>query len=133
MLLEMITGMRALDTLRPNGEQHLVDWAKPSLSEKKKLKKIIDPRLSENYPIEGALRAAQLIEKCLDSDPKNRPSMNEVLEELEKINAIKVKVAEAKPNPKPNKPKEDRRQRHHNYHKSPIHPKRVVNRAGARA
>ncbi|XP_075655247.1 putative serine/threonine-protein kinase PIX13 isoform X1 [Castanea sativa] len=133
VLLEMITGMRALDTNRPSGEQNLVDWAKPSLSDKKKLKKIIDPRLSENYPIQGALCAAQLIQRCLESDPKNRPSMNEVLEELEKINAIKEKVAAAKPNPKPNKRKEDRHQRHHNYHKSPIQPKRGVNRAGARA
>ncbi|XP_050267902.1 probable serine/threonine-protein kinase PIX13 isoform X2 [Quercus robur] len=137
VLLEMLTGIRALDPNRPSGEQNLVEWAKTSLSEKKKLKKIMDPRLCENYPIKGAFCAAQLIQKCLESDPKNRPSMNEVLEELEKINAIKEKVAEPKhnpkPNPKPNKRKEDRHQHHHNYHKSPIHQKHGVNRAGARA
>ena len=72
-------------------------------------------------------------ENDLESDPKNRPSMNEVLEELEKINAIKEKVAEPKHNPKPNKRKEDRHQHHHNYHKSPIHQNHGVNRAGARA
>ena len=68
----------------------------------------------------------------LESDPKNRPSMNEVLEELEnevleeleKINAIKEKVAEPKHNPKPNKRKEDRHQHHQNH---------GVNRAGVRA
>ena len=63
-------------------------------------------------------------ENDLESDPKNRPSMNEVLEELEKINAIKEKVAEPKHNPKPNKRKEDRHQHHQNH---------GVNRAGARA
>ena len=80
-------------------------------------------------------------ENDIESDPKNCPSMNEVLEELEnevleeleKINAIKEKVAEPKHNPKPNKRKEDRHQHHHNYHKSPIHQKHGVNRAGARA
>ena len=133
VLLEMLTGIRALDPNRPSGEQNLVEWAKTSLSEKKKLKKIMDPRLSENYPIKGACCAAQLIQKCLESDPKNRPSMNEVLEELEKINAIKEKVAEPKPNPKPNKRKEDRHRHHRNYHKSPIQQKHGVNRAGARA
>ncbi|KAL0016808.1 hypothetical protein SO802_003877 [Lithocarpus litseifolius] len=133
VLLELLTGTRAHDPNRPNGEQNLVEWAKSSLSEQKKLKKIMDPRLSENYPIKGACCAAELIQKCLESDPKNRPSMNEVLEELQKINAIKEKVTKANPTPKPNKRKEDGQQHHHNYHKSPIHQKRGANRAGARA
>ena len=66
-------------------------------------------------------------ENDIESDPKNCPSMNEVLEELEKINAIKEKVAEPKHNPKPNKRKEDRHQHHHNYHKSPIHQNHGIN------
>ncbi|OAY50378.1 probable serine/threonine-protein kinase PIX13 isoform X2 [Manihot esculenta] len=96
VLLEMLTGLRALDTNRPTGEHNLIDWARPSLSDKRKLKKIMDPRLEEQYPIKGAMQAAELIIQCLGSDPKTRPSMEEVLESLEKINAIKEKPKESK-------------------------------------
>lgn len=96
VLLEMLTGLRAHDTNRARGEYNLVEWTRPSMSDKKKLKKKMDPRLREHYPLEGAFEAAQLILKCLESDPKNRPSMEEVLEELMKIRAIKMTAKETK-------------------------------------
>ncbi|KAE8719464.1 Receptor-like serine/threonine-protein kinase [Hibiscus syriacus] len=88
VLLEMLTGLRALDTNRPSREHNLVEWAKHSLTEKRKLKKIMDPRLDEQYPIKAALQAGALILMCLEADPRSRPSMEEVLETLQKINAI---------------------------------------------
>ncbi|KAI4317036.1 hypothetical protein L6164_024948 [Bauhinia variegata] len=91
VLLEVLTGLAALDPNRPSGEQNLVDYCKPSLSTKRKLKKIMDPGLGERYPIAAAFQVAQLIPKCLESDPKRRPSMEEVLEVLDKANQIKYK------------------------------------------
>ncbi|KAK8572613.1 hypothetical protein V6N13_048195 [Hibiscus sabdariffa] len=88
VLLEMLTGRRALDTNRPSGEHNLVEWTKYSLTEKRKLKRIMDPRLEQRYPIKAALQTGELILKCLESDPRNRPSMEEVLETLQEINAI---------------------------------------------
>lgn len=96
MLLELLTGLRALDTNRPSGEHVLVDWARPYLTEKKKLRKIIDKGLGEEYPIKGAMQAAELIIKCLESDPKSRPSMEDILQTLEKINDIKVNTKQKK-------------------------------------
>lgn len=96
VLLEMLTGLRALDTNRPSGEHNLVEWAKHSLTEKRKLKKIMDRRLEEQYPLKAALQAGELILKCLESDPRNRPSMEEVLETLQKINAIDEQPKESK-------------------------------------
>lgn len=96
VLLEMLTGERALDTHRANGLSSLVEWTRPSLSEKKKLKKIMDTKLREYYPLDAAFQAAQLILKCLASDPKHRPSMEEVLEELIKISAIEMTAKEKK-------------------------------------
>lgn len=90
MLLEMLTGLRALDTHRPSGQHNLVDFARPSLSDKRKLKKIMDPRLEDQYPLKAAFQAAELIIKCIESDPKNRPSMEEVLETLQKISTIEI-------------------------------------------
>lgn len=98
VLLEIITGLRVLDMNRPNGEHNLVDWARPYLSDRRKLKRIMDPNLEHSYPSKGAVRAAELIQRCLESDPKNRPSMEEVLLDLEQINAIKTKPKEARTN-----------------------------------
>ncbi|XWS14370.1 hypothetical protein CRYUN_Cryun35bG0003400 [Craigia yunnanensis] len=96
VLLEMLTGLRALDTNRPSNDHNLVEWTKYSLTEKRKLKKIMDPRLEEQYPLKAALQAGYLILKCLESDPKNRPSMKEVLETLQKISAINEKSKDSK-------------------------------------
>ncbi|KAL6279193.1 hypothetical protein ACE6H2_016074 [Prunus campanulata] len=88
VLLEMLTGLRAVDNNRPSREQNLVGRLWPSLH-KEELKKIMNPGLGDQYPLKAACQAAELILKCLESDPENRPSMEEVLVTLEKINAIK--------------------------------------------
>lgn len=96
VLLEMLTGLRAHDTNRATGEHNLVEWTRPSMSNKKKLKKKMDPTLRGRYPLEAAFQATQLILKCLESEPRNRPSMEEVLEELMNISVIKMTEKETK-------------------------------------
>ncbi|XP_058780827.1 probable serine/threonine-protein kinase PIX13 isoform X1 [Vicia villosa] len=91
VLLEMLTGLIALDTNRPTNEMNLVDYTKGSLHDKKKLKKIMDQRLDQQYPLAAAFLIAQVILQCLEADPKNRPSMEQVLETLEKAQTIKYK------------------------------------------
>ncbi|XWS20843.1 hypothetical protein CRYUN_Cryun30bG0003800 [Craigia yunnanensis] len=131
VLLEMLTGLRALDTNRPSGEHNLVEWAKYSLTEKKKLKKIMDPRLEEQYPPKAALQAGELILKCLESDPRSRPSMEEVLNMLEKISAINEKPKESKASTSQRKAKrQEEQQGHWNNHRTPV-PSRHGN-AGSR-
>ncbi|CAA3003018.1 probable serine/threonine-protein kinase PIX13 [Olea europaea var. sylvestris] len=95
VLLEILTGLRIFDTNRPNGNHNLIDWAKPFLPNKKKLKKIIDPRLQNQYPSKGASQIAELILRCLESDQKCRPDMEDVLKSLEQINTIKMKLRES--------------------------------------
>lgn len=97
VLLEILTGRRVLDMTRPHGEQNLVEWARPFLPDKKKLHKIMDPNLETRYPLRGAFEAAALVLKCLESAPKNRPSIPQVLETLEQINTIKIKPKDSKP------------------------------------
>nr|WIL59880.1 nodulation protein [Melilotus officinalis] len=92
VLLEMLTGLQAFDAKRFEGQQNLIDWIKPSLSDKRKLKSnIVDYRLEGQYPPKAAYETAKLILKCLLPDPKKRPSMKDVLETLEGIKAIKDK------------------------------------------
>lgn len=96
VLLEILTGMRALDTKRPTGQHNLVEWVKPFLSNKKKLKTIMDARIEGQYSQKAAFQAAQLSLKCLHNEPKQRPPMKDVLEALEAIDSIKVKSKESK-------------------------------------
>ncbi|KAF8038356.1 hypothetical protein BT93_B1017 [Corymbia citriodora subsp. variegata] len=85
VLLEMLTSVRAMDRNRCYGQQNLVEWARPSLHDKRKLRKIMDWRLEGRYPLKAATQVAELILKCLEGDPKARPSMAEVLATLECI------------------------------------------------
>jgi serine/threonine protein kinase len=97
VLLELLTGLRALDTKRPNGQQTLVEWRKPCLSSKAKLKTIMDTRMEGQYSSKAAMQAAKLTLNCLAFDPKSRPSMKEVVEVLEGIEAMnKQKPKESK-------------------------------------
>ncbi|KAI3424020.1 Protein kinase domain-containing protein [Psidium guajava] len=54
VLLELLTGLQAMDSNRPSSQHNLVEWARPSLSEKRRLKKIVDPRLNNEYPSKAA-------------------------------------------------------------------------------
>ena len=47
----------------------------------------MDIRMEGQYPTEAALLAVQLTLKCLESEPKNRPAMKEVVETLKRIEA----------------------------------------------
>lgn len=118
VLLEIITGLRAYDLNRPTGQTSLVDWYKPMLSDKVKLKKIVDLRM-QDYPPEGMNKLAQLILRCLQNDPKGRPDMSELVLILERIGTIRMDPKGSKAsssNSYPNRP--------HSYHPSPTRHQR---------
>ncbi|KAI3784417.1 hypothetical protein L1987_43516 [Smallanthus sonchifolius] len=91
VLLEIMTGLRALDTKRTGPQSNLVEWARPLLPNRKKLKTIMDARIEGQYSSKGAILLAQLVLHCLEQEPRKRPSMKEALEVLEQIYAIRVK------------------------------------------
>ncbi|KAM7485591.1 hypothetical protein LguiA_001600 [Lonicera macranthoides] len=92
VLLEILTGFRALDLNRPTGQHNLVGWAKPLLGNKRKLKNLVDPRLEQNYPQEGAFRLAVLALQCLALSPKTRPLTTEVVATLEQIQNLTKEI-----------------------------------------
>ncbi|KAK3029730.1 hypothetical protein RJ639_039139 [Escallonia herrerae] len=85
VLLEILTGRRAVDTDRPQGGHNLVLWAKPWLTRKRKLFKVMDARIEGQYSLVGAVRTATIAVKCLSTDPKLRPRMDEVVKALEQL------------------------------------------------
>ncbi|KAD4585404.1 hypothetical protein E3N88_23005 [Mikania micrantha] len=88
VLLVSITGRRALDAKRPEGQQSLVDWASLVQSNRRNLKKIMDPRLEHIYPLQGAFECVALALRCVANKPKDRPSSEEALKTLEHIYAL---------------------------------------------
>lgn len=127
VLVEMLTGLRALDTNRPPKQHNLVDWIKPSLQERRKLKSVMDSHLEGRYPSRSALQIAQLALNCLENEPKKRPSMQEIVETLEAIDTA---------NERPRQPRvhssyhaTDRRVQQHLQYRSPLHQRQEVNRA----
>lgn len=85
VLLELLSGRRAVDKNRPCGQHNLVEWAKPCLSNKRKIFRIMDSRLEGQYSIEEAHKTAMLALQCLSGEPKIRPHMVEVVKALDKL------------------------------------------------
>ncbi|CAN6483111.1 unnamed protein product [Victoria cruziana] len=59
VLLELLTGRKPVDHTMPRGQQSLVTWATPRLSEDK-VKQCVDPRLKGEYPAKGVAKVLSL-------------------------------------------------------------------------
>ncbi|XP_037481543.1 receptor-like cytoplasmic kinase 176 isoform X2 [Triticum dicoccoides] len=89
VLLEMLSGRRAVDKNRPTGEHNLVEWARPYLTSKRRIFRVLDPRLGGQYSLTKAQKAASLALQCLSVDSRNRPSMEQVVVALEQLHDAK--------------------------------------------
>ncbi|CAL5359686.1 hypothetical protein CsSME_00049935 [Camellia sinensis var. sinensis] len=82
VLYEILTGRRTLERNRPLAEQKLLEWVKQYPSDSKRFSMIIDPKLRNQYSFSAARKIAKLADSCLDKNPKDRPSMSQVVESL---------------------------------------------------
>ncbi|KAK1395208.1 receptor-like cytoplasmic kinase 176 [Heracleum sosnowskyi] len=85
VLLEILTGRRVIDKSLPRKEQNLVGWAEPYLTSKGKILHVMDAGIKGQYTVQVALSAASLALKCLSRNPKSRPDVNYVVQELEQL------------------------------------------------
>ncbi|XP_060201926.1 receptor-like cytoplasmic kinase 176 [Lycium barbarum] len=92
VLLEILSGKKAIDKNRPQGEHNLVEWSRPYLTSKRRVFRVLDPRLEGQYSLTRALKVANIALKCLAVDPKSRPSMDEVVTALEQLQESKDTV-----------------------------------------
>ncbi|XP_010489347.1 PREDICTED: probable serine/threonine-protein kinase NAK isoform X2 [Camelina sativa] len=130
VLAEILTSLHALDPTRPTGQHNLTEWIKPHLSERRKLRSIMDPRLEGRYPFKSAFRVAQLALKCLGPEPKDRPSMKEVVESLELIEAANEKPLERRTTTRASSPSVRQQQGHYRpQHLSSFRPRHTMARA----
>ncbi|KAL5224979.1 hypothetical protein ABZP36_011618 [Zizania latifolia] len=94
VLLELLTGRKAVDKKRPPREQNLVEWARPCLHDSRRLHRVIDRSLSGQYSAQAAHKAAAIAYRCLSVSPKSRPQMSAVVEALELLLAMDDGVVE---------------------------------------
>lgn len=85
VLLELLTGRRSVEKLRPKGERKLVDWARPYLASSRKLREVMDPRLGGQYSVKGAKEMALLALQCVSLNPKDRPKTPAIIGTLESL------------------------------------------------
>ncbi|XP_030975475.1 probable LRR receptor-like serine/threonine-protein kinase At5g10290 isoform X2 [Quercus lobata] len=84
MLLEIVTGQRAIDFSRLEEEDDvlLLDHVK-KLEREKRLEDIVDQNLNKNYNIQEVEMMIQVALLCTQLSPEDRPAMSEVVRMLE--------------------------------------------------
>ncbi|XP_050236470.1 probable serine/threonine-protein kinase PBL28 [Mercurialis annua] len=84
VLLELLTGRRAIDLSQGSSDQNLVLQVRHILNDRKKLRKVIDPELSRSsYTMESIAMFAHLASRCVRIESSERPSITECVKELQ--------------------------------------------------
>ncbi|KAL1553051.1 cleavage polyadenylation factor subunit pti1 [Salvia divinorum] len=84
VLLELLTGRKPVDHTLPRGQQSLVTWATPKLSEDK-VRQCIDERLQGDYPPKAVAKMAAVAALCVQYEADFRPNMSIVVKALQPL------------------------------------------------
>ncbi|CAN4104585.1 unnamed protein product [Withania somnifera] len=83
VLMEIITGRKALDETLPDERSHLVTWLRRVLVNKDNLRKAIDPTLNpDEETYESICKVAELAGHCTAREPFQRPDMGHAVNVL---------------------------------------------------
>ncbi|KAF8014197.1 hypothetical protein BT93_H0131 [Corymbia citriodora subsp. variegata] len=96
VLLELLTGRKPVDHTMPRGQQSLVTWATPRLSEDK-VKQCVDPKLKGEYPPKAVAKLAAVAALCVQYEAEFRPNMSIVVKALQPL--LKTAAPAAAPAP----------------------------------
>lgn len=83
LLLELLSGRRAIHETESGIEENIVEWAKPNIGSRHMLDKIMDSKLRE-YSYEQAYEIVLIASECV-GERAQRPRMGMVLTALEQI------------------------------------------------
>ncbi|KAL6535647.1 cleavage polyadenylation factor subunit pti1 [Orobanche minor] len=84
VLLELLTGRKPVDHTLPRGQQSLVTWATPKLSEDK-VKQCVDGRMNGEYPPKAVAKMAAVAALCVQFEADFRPNMSIVVKALQPL------------------------------------------------
>ncbi|XP_073525699.1 uncharacterized protein [Phyllobates terribilis] len=96
ILLEILTGRKPVDHTLPRGQQSLVTWATPKLSEDK-VKLCVDPRLGPDYPPKAVAKLAAVAALCLQYEADFRPNMSIVVKALQPLLNARPAASQSQP------------------------------------
>ncbi|MQL84425.1 hypothetical protein Taro_016940 [Colocasia esculenta] len=82
VLLELLTGRVPVDIKRPPGEDVLVPWALPRLTNRQKVVEMVDPALQGRYSKKDLIQIAAIAAVCVQSESDYRPLMTDVVQSL---------------------------------------------------
>ncbi|KAL1810468.1 hypothetical protein ACET3Z_027458 [Daucus carota] len=88
VLLELITGRKPVDGSQPLGDESLVEWARPLLTQaldKQDFAEIVDPRLEKNYVEHEVFRMIEAAAACVRHLAAKRPRMSQVVRALDSM------------------------------------------------
>ncbi|KAI3459952.1 hypothetical protein Pfo_016615 [Paulownia fortunei] len=74
VLLELISGRKAIDFTRKVGEQNLVVWSRPFLKDRKNFVQMADPLLEGRFSVKSLQHAVVITSMCLQEVASVRPS-----------------------------------------------------------
>ncbi|EPS58248.1 protein kinase, partial [Genlisea aurea] len=87
VLLELITGRKAIDSERALGEQNLVSWARPFLKDRRKFVQIVDPSLEGRFSTRSLHHAIAITAMCLQEQASFRPLITDIVLALEYLSS----------------------------------------------
>ncbi|GAB4860233.1 Probable serine/threonine-protein kinase pbl5 [Ancistrocladus abbreviatus] len=82
VLLEIITGRKAIDNTKDAKEHNLVGWARPKFKDRRTFPQMVDPRLQGQYPMRGLYQALAIAAMCVQEQPNMRPQVADVVTAL---------------------------------------------------
>ncbi|KAK8515760.1 hypothetical protein V6N12_075785 [Hibiscus sabdariffa] len=87
VLLELITGRKAIDHSRECGEENLVAWARPMFKERKNFSRMVDPLLQGQYPVRASQKydPSNLVPSSQESMPSSSKNMYDDIEPVPEI------------------------------------------------
>lgn len=83
VLLELITGRKAIDMTKKSGEQNLVSWSRPFLRDRKKFVQLADPLLQNRFSSRCMHHAVAITAMCLQEQANFRPLICDIVVALE--------------------------------------------------
>ncbi|KAK9063977.1 hypothetical protein SSX86_017849 [Deinandra increscens subsp. villosa] len=83
VLLELITGRKAIDMTKQPGEQNLVSWSRPFLKDRKKFVLLVDPMLQGRVPVRSVHHVVAVTAMCLQEQANFRPLIGDIVVALE--------------------------------------------------
>ncbi|CAA0820168.1 Proline-rich receptor-like protein kinase PERK9 [Striga hermonthica] len=90
VLLELITGRKPVDTSQPLGEESLVEWARPLLSQAldtQEFNEIADSKLEGKYVDNEMFRLVEAAAACVRHSSAKRPKMGQVVRAFDSMAA----------------------------------------------